>query len=119
MTYIDFKAINNVAPGAKWRLQDDTYETLEWLSDDIPKPSLETLVAETQKIKSEIPWKRLRSQRDKLLSETDWTVTRAVEKSTDGFGVQLEQVWVDYRQALRDLPANTDDPENPVWPIKP
>jgi len=24
-----------------------------------------------------------------------------------------------YRQALRDLPANTTDPANPVWPVKP
>jgi len=24
-----------------------------------------------------------------------------------------------YRQALRDLPANTADPANPVWPTKP
>lgn len=24
-----------------------------------------------------------------------------------------------YRQALRDLPANTADPANPVWPVKP
>jgi hypothetical protein len=26
---------------------------------------------------------------------------------------------LDYRQALRDLPANTTDPENPVWPTAP
>ena len=24
-----------------------------------------------------------------------------------------------YRQALRDLPANTSDPANPTWPTKP
>jgi hypothetical protein len=24
-----------------------------------------------------------------------------------------------HRQALRDLPANTTDPENPVWPEAP
>jgi len=28
-------------------------------------------------------------------------------------------VWMDYRQALRDLPANTTDPANPDWPVKP
>jgi len=27
--------------------------------------------------------------------------------------------WAAYRQALRDLPANTADPRNPVWPIPP
>jgi hypothetical protein len=32
---------------------------------------------------------------------------------------EKKQAWLDYRQALRDLPANTEDPENPVWPIPP
>ena len=27
--------------------------------------------------------------------------------------------WLEYRQALRDLPANTEDPANPVWPTAP
>ena len=63
--------------------------------------------------------KALRRERNKLLAETDWVVTRAVDASNDGLGIQLPQVWVDYRQALRDLPANTVDPANPVWPVKP
>jgi len=32
---------------------------------------------------------------------------------------EAKQAWLDYRQALRDLPANTTDPENPVWPEMP
>ena len=27
--------------------------------------------------------------------------------------------WLDYRQALRDLPTATEDPANPVWPVQP
>jgi len=27
--------------------------------------------------------------------------------------------WTNYRQALRDLPANTADPANPTWPTEP
>jgi len=61
----------------------------------------------------------LRAERDRRLAECDWVVTRAVDLSNDGLGIQLEQVWVQYRQALRDLPANTTDPANPVWPTKP
>lgn len=64
-------------------------------------------------------WAELRAQRDRLLAETDWVTSRAVDASADGLGIQLPQVWVDYRQALRDLPANTADPANPVWPTKP
>ena len=53
----------------------------------------------------------LRRQRDQLLAETDWWV---FPDSPDATAEQLA-----YRQALRDLPANTTDPANPVWPTKP
>jgi len=62
---------------------------------------------------------QLRARRDQLLAETDWVTLKAIDASIDGLGIQLPQVWMDYRQALRDLPANTTDPTNPVWPIKP
>ena len=61
----------------------------------------------------------LRRQRNQLLTETDWVTLKAIDDSNDGLGIQLPQVWIDYRQALRDLPANTVDPANPVWPVKP
>ena len=64
-------------------------------------------------------WKQLRAERDRRLAETDWVTLKAIDASIDGLGVQLPQVWMDYRQALRDLPANTVDPANPVWPTKP
>lgn len=52
----------------------------------------------------------LRRQRDQLLTETDYL---ALADST------LTDEMRTYRQALRDLPANTADPANPVWPTKP
>ena len=54
--------------------------------------------------------KELRRQRNQLLTETDYL---ALADST------LTDEMRDYRQALRDLPANTEDPANPVWPTKP
>ena len=54
--------------------------------------------------------KALRYKRNQLLTETDYL---ALADST------LTDEMRDYRQALRDLPANTVDPANPVWPIKP
>ena len=54
----------------------------------------------------------LRRQRNQLLAETDWTQSRDVTLPNDA-------EWSTYRQALRDLPANTTDPANPVWPTKP
>ena len=52
----------------------------------------------------------LRRQRNQLLTETDYL---ALADST------LTDEMRSYRQALRDLPANTVDPANPVWPTKP
>ena len=53
---------------------------------------------------------QLRVERNRLLSETDYL---ALSDST------LTDEMRTYRQALRDLPANTADPANPVWPVKP
>jgi cell division protein FtsL len=53
---------------------------------------------------------QLRQRRDQLLTETDYL---ALSDST------LTDEMRSYRQALRDLPANTVDPANPVWPVKP
>ena len=52
----------------------------------------------------------LRRRRNQLLAETDYL---ALADST------LTDEMRTYRQALRDLPANTVDPANPVWPTKP
>jgi len=56
----------------------------------------------------------IRMKRNQLLAETDWVITMHKEKDTN-----IPAAWKTYRQALRDLPANTEDPANPVWPIKP
>lgn len=53
----------------------------------------------------------LRVKRDRLLQKSDWT--QVPDAPVD------QQAWAEYRQALRDLPANTEDPRNPVWPTKP
>ena len=53
----------------------------------------------------------LRTRRNELLTESDWTQSRDVFLSND-------KEWKTYRQQLRDLPKNTD-PMNPEWPIKP
>lgn len=52
----------------------------------------------------------IRAKRNQLLTETDYL---ALADST------LTDEMRSYRQALRDLPANTVDPANPVWPVKP
>jgi hypothetical protein len=65
-------------------------------------------------------WASLRRERDAKLAATDWRITKEVEQTArDNLGLQIPLVWLDYRQALRDLPQNTTDPFNPVWPDDP
>ena len=52
----------------------------------------------------------LRAERDRLLGETD--VFALADRT-------ISDEMRAYRQALRDLPANTSDPANPTWPTKP
>lgn len=59
---------------------------------------------------TENAWSDLRSKRTQLLADTDYL---ALSDAT------LSEDMRTYRQALRDLPANTSDPANPTWPVKP
>ena len=56
----------------------------------------------------------LRSQRNRHLAETDWVSSKYYD-----LGQPVPTEWKEYRQALRDLPANTTDLANPTWPTKP
>jgi hypothetical protein len=51
-------------------------------------------------------------RRNKKLTESDFMMLSDYPKE------DLEE-WKVYRQALRDLPTNTEDPENPIWPTPP
>jgi len=55
-----------------------------------------------------------RHERDSLLQKSDWTQTNDCPLSAD----KVEE-WKVYRQALRDLPANTANVRKPVWPTRP
>ena len=59
-------------------------------------------------------WAELRTARNILLSDCDWT-----QANDSPFTDAKKAEWATYRQALRDLAANTSDPRNPTWPTKP
>lgn len=88
-------------------------ERLLW-EDEGDAPVQADLEAEKTTIKNILGFKKLRYDRDKKLTETDWIVTKANET-----GVAESDEWKTYRQALRDLPSNTTDPFSPTWPTKP
>jgi len=56
-------------------------------------------------------FEKLREERNQLLNNTDWWA------STD---LSISEAQTAYRQALRDLPADTPDPAaNITWPVEP
>ena len=64
----------------------------------------------TRDIAPGLEQQELRRKRNQLLAETDHLALSDHVLSAE---------MTAYRQALRDLPANTVDPANPVFPTKP
>lgn len=69
----------------------------------------------TTTLQHKITLKSLRHKRNTLLDQSDKYVTVDFPHATP----EKKQEWLDYRQALRDLPSTTEDPANPVWPPVP
>lgn len=70
--------------------------------------------------KTDTTAKNIITYRNRLLDESDWIVTKAIEThAVNGLGVQVPAAWVEYRQALRDIPQQKDFPDNIVWPTIP
>ena len=82
----------------------DTQMVFEGAVVDIPAADLE----QEQLAKA---WADLTLNRNRLLQSSDWT--QVPDAPVD------HAAWATYRQELRDLPENTEDPRNPVWPTRP
>ncbi len=75
------------------------------------KWSISEMSNETKAAKDAEQAKNIRSDRDKRLSDTDWT--QVADAPVD------KAVWATYRQALRDVPAQAGFPYDITWPAKP
>lgn len=102
-------------PNADWYLKGYTYEGLVWNDTEIPKPTLEELTAKHEELVAAQPMKNLRKERDDLLAKTD----KYALPDWPHASLEKQREWLEYRQALRDLPSTTEDPANPIWPIVP
>ena len=75
----------------------------------------EEAALDAQREAADLDLSRVRSQRNSLLSASDWTQVADV-------AISAEKVaeWVTYRQALRDYPAQSDRVSTlPAWPTPP
>ena len=108
-------------------LENQVSDTLIKIPDDLNYQCIEAYRDEDNKIKlrhvsnvefineiTQINFESLRSKRNELLKECDWITLKSYSRNEP-----VPEEWKTYMQTLRDLPANTTDPENPVWPQAP
>lgn len=82
-------------------------EIFEWPVEVFDKP--DPRIGNT-----DILWDIVRTKRDKLLLQSDWTqLNNAPLTATEVL------MWSNYRQALRDLTDSYNDPKTIIWPAPP
>ena len=113
-------------PNADFLTENNVVELVETLSYTTPTQKLSTVDAYvesgkvyTVKVESTTSdeqtaltnqqWSLVRSERDSKLDRTDWRA------SSD---LTLSDTWKTYRQALRDVPTQSD-PDKITWPTEP
>jgi len=96
----DKPIVNEIYQGVDW-------DGSNWVILDRPQADVEKTI--NQK------WLEIRAQRNKLLSDSDWT--QLMDSPFQGARVHQEEV-LKYRQALRDITLQ-EDPFNIVWPVQP
>ena len=87
------------------------------LNDELITVDEALVSAKIKELKAAEPLRLLRIQRNQLLQQTDWRFRSDLTPS---------QEWIDYCQALRDLPANSEPQldengnlTNVNWPVPP
>ena len=90
---------------------DGTY-SLTWNGSEIVKD-------DTAKAAHDLAeeWKQIRTERNRLLAETDWVVIKAREN-----GGQVAEKWKTYRVGLRNIPSEQSDAtkySEITWPTRP
>ena len=107
MTFDIADALMSLRPGAEFVIRGGVIELYQ---HEDPQPTADELQVELDRLEAAQPMVELREERNKRLAETDYLALSDATLSAD---------MRTYRQALRDLPANTSDPANPTWPTKP
>ena len=107
-----YEALRELCPNCDFLVENN--ETIEWNSDPSLKPSDEEIQKKVDELKAKFPMTQLRIRRDMLLTECDY-------KMVSDYKHKNKQAWIDYRQALRDLPEtikeiNGDDTDYPTKP---
>ena len=111
-------ALQALKPGSEWILRGNDYSGIEWL-DSEQKPTKTEVADKIAELDASEPMRLLRIERNKKIALTDWRMLPDQTPSDD---------WINYRQALRDLPASATPKLNSdyeldftsfTWPTEP
>ena len=91
-----YSALASLKPTQSWSWSGTDYSGLKW-NDSGTVPTESEINAELTRLTNAEPMRLLRIERDKKIAQTDWRVLPDQTPSDD---------WINYRQALRDLPAS-------------
>ena len=100
-------------PGREWSLNGNDYSGLT-IHDDGPKPTKKTLDDKWVQVQHDVKWDAVRAERDHRLGACDWT-----QLADNALTAPDIAAWAAYRQQLRDIPQDWNDPDLVVWPDKP
>ena len=115
---LKMQTLKILKPGALWVLRGTEYSGLEWM-DSGQQPTEQEVKAKIIELDAAEPMRLLRIERDRKIAKTDWRVLPDQTPSDD---------WINYRQALRDLPASASpkldsnynlDFSSFTWPTEP
>ena len=121
-------ALLALKPESGWVLNGNNYSDLEWLDETQTMPTEDEINAKIAELEAAEPFRLLRIERNKRLSETDWTQLPDTLVNAAVDYIPLEQSWKDYRQRLRDLPSKSNpkldsfgklDMTSVTWPTPP
>lgn len=96
--FTNFDAISALVEDASFIVEEDN--SITWLSTNKRQPSEEEIQLKIAELEEAEPMRLLRSERDQLIATTDW-------RATVDYPGSDQAAWLTYRQALRDLPANS------------
>ena len=116
-------ALQALRPNSEYSVTGNVYSGINWLDKSQTQPTEEEINTKIAELEAAEPFRLLREERNRLITETDWTQLKDID-----LDIIRERNWKNYRQALRDLPAksnpklNSDgelDMTSVTWPDKP
>lgn len=72
-----------------------------------------TKIISIQKDEEQPTWENIRLKRDYMLIQSDWSAL------SDSNPKPSREIWLEYRQKLRDIPQQFSSPEDVVFPARP